>query len=98
MHIYYIFKQKNVDPIQDTHPLTMSKNYSNPNEYLAKARKGKYEDSTSASAFLIIGAGGSGLLPGCNGIPKNASTAFFGGGKRYKVINLIALAFVWAAT
>jgi hypothetical protein len=63
---------------------------------LAKARKGNV--NTSASAFLIIGTGGSGLLPGLNGIPKNASTAFFGGGKRYNVMNLIALAFVWAAT
>lgn len=55
--------------------------------------------ATSASAFLlIIGTGGSGLLSGLNGMPKNARTAFFGGGKRYKVINLIAFASVCSAT
>jgi hypothetical protein len=65
---------------------------------LAKACQGNKEIATSASAFLIIGTGGSGSLSGLNGMPKYARTAFFGGGKRYKVINLIALAFVCSAT
>jgi hypothetical protein len=76
----------------------MSKNYSHQNEYLAKPSKENIEIATSASAFLIIGTGSSGLLSGLNGMPKYASTAFFGGGKRYKVINLIAFALVCSAT
>lgn len=45
-----------------------------------------------------MGVGVSGLLPGLSGIPRNARTAFFGGGTRYNVRNLIALISVFVAT
>ena len=54
-------------------------------------------EHTSTSAFLVIGTGASGLVPGARGIPRKASTAFLGGGRRQHVMNLIALTFVSVA-
>jgi hypothetical protein len=53
---------------------------------------------TSTSAFLTIETGvESGFPPGASGMPRYARTAFFGGGSRVHVMNLIALSCVLTA-
>ena len=79
------------------HPLTTSTNCFYENKYLTRSCK-EGKDPTSVSAFLVKSVGISGSVPGLKGIPKKARTSFFGGGRRYKDMNLIALASVCPAT